>query len=272
MTKIALASDLHIEFERHGEPGRSAAIGPPHPRLGPDLSGLRGAADLLVLAGDIDLGADGVGYAEEAAEYLGVPVVYVAGNHEAYRQDLETVLAACRARAADASGRVLFLERDAVEVAGLRVLGCTLWTDYEIYGDVREGMRAAESMLVDHRLITCAGRPFMPYDALVRHRAARSWLERELAAGAGRPTLVVTHHAPLRAAVEPRFEGSPLTPAFVSDLEPLVMEHRPAAWVWGHTHHSQDFVTGATRCVSAQRGYPGESAAVAGFRPALFEV
>jgi len=272
MTQIAVASDLHIEFERAGEPEAAPVAAGLHPSGGPDLGAIHGVADLLLLAGDIDLGSYGVAWADEAARFLGVPVVYVLGNHEAYHRSLDVVLDDCRAAAAATGGRVLFLENDAVEVAGARVLGCTLWTDYMIDGDAGAAMRAAAAGLADHQLITVSGRRFTPADALARHQASRRWLESQLAPDSALPVVVVTHHAPVRAAIEPRFEGSPLSPAFVSDLEPLIEEHEPAAWVWGHTHYSVDTTIGATRCISAQRGYPGEDPQAARFRPAIIEL
>ncbi len=272
MTRIALASDLHIEFERSGAPKEVPAGAGGHPTDGPDLAAIHGAADLVILAGDIDIGTAGVAWADEAARYLEVPVLYVMGNHEAYHGDLDEVLEGCREAAAATGGRVLFLENDAVTVAGVRVLGCTLWTDYAINGNAAAGMQAAAAGLADHVLIRAGGRRFSPAQAFARHTDSRGWLERELARGGSGPVVVATHHAPVRAAVEPRFEGSPLSPAFVSDLEYMIAAYRPAAWIWGHTHYSVDVTIGETRCISAQRGYPGEDPAAAQFRPAIIEV
>jgi predicted phosphodiesterase len=58
--RIRVLSDLHREFG-------SVFL--------PDV-----AADLVVLAGDIDRGIKGVVWARQA--FSGVPVLYVAGNHE----------------------------------------------------------------------------------------------------------------------------------------------------------------------------------------------
>ncbi len=272
MTRIAVASDLHIEFERSDEAGAAPVASGEHPRGGPDLGPIRGDADLVILSGDIDIGTAGVAWADEAARFLGLPVIYVMGNHEAYHGDLDEVLDGCRAAAAGTGGRVLFLENDAVTVAGVRVLGCTLWTDYAINGNAAAGMQAAAAGLADHMLIRAGGRRFSPAQAFARHTDSRGWLERELARGASGPIVVATHHAPVRAAVEPRFEGSPLSPAFVSDLEYMIAAYRPAAWIWGHTHFSVDVTIGETRCISAQRGYPGEDPAAASFRPAIIEL
>jgi predicted phosphodiesterase len=271
MTRIAVASDLHIEFERAGAPNPPAVAGL-HPAYGPDLAFVHGEADFLVLAGDIDLGANSILYADEAARFLEMPVACVLGNHEAYGSNLEQVIADCRRAADGTEGRVLFLEEDAAEMAGVRLLGCVLWTDYEINGDREAGMHMAAGTLNDHRLITCGGHPFTPVDALDRHRRARSWLEGELAGGSELPIVVVTHHAPVRVANAPEHVGSALRPAFVSDLEDIIETYEPAAWIWGHTHYSVDTAVGKTRCISAQRGYPGVDPLAAGFRPAIIEV
>ncbi len=50
-----------------------------------------------------------------------------------------------------------------------------------------------------------------------------------------------------------------LSPAFNSDLEPLILRHQPELWVHGHTHWSVDYAVGRTRVYSNQRGYPGET-------------
>ncbi|HUS12643.1 MAG TPA: metallophosphoesterase [Pyrinomonadaceae bacterium] len=43
--------------------------------------------DVVILAGDIDTGGHAVGWA--AKTFAGLPVLYVAGNHEAYGMTLE---------------------------------------------------------------------------------------------------------------------------------------------------------------------------------------
>ena len=40
--------------------------------------------DILILAGDIDSGLGGITWAAEESQRLGVPAIYVAGNHEFY--------------------------------------------------------------------------------------------------------------------------------------------------------------------------------------------
>lgn len=66
--KIQLYSDLHIEFIGHYT----------IPKLD---------SDLIVLAGDIDVGMNGIEWAEELTKIHNKPVVYLAGNHEYYKHD-----------------------------------------------------------------------------------------------------------------------------------------------------------------------------------------
>ncbi|MBX3191735.1 MAG: hypothetical protein KF819_32380 [Labilithrix sp.] len=71
----------------------------------------------------------------------------------------------------------------------------------------------------------------------------------------GEGDVVVTHHLPAQASVVPRWRGHPLNPFFVCDVEPLIVERKPALWIHGHTHDSVDARVGATRIVCNPFGY-----------------
>lgn len=264
--RIALLSDLHLDLRfRHllrqglDEAACAAAMA----RLAATAR-KTAQADLVVLAGDIAAGTQGLEWA--AATFAPLPVVYVAGNHEFYRHEHRQLIDALRQAAARA-GHVHFLEQDEVQltVAGrqLRILGCTAWTDYRIYDHVpaEQAMHRAETLMYDHRRITFGDRVFMAADALQLHLDARRWLAERLADRDGATTLVVTHHAPTAQSVEPRFRGDSLSPAFASELTPLIEANAPNLWIHGHTHWNVDYRIGATRIVSHQWGYPIENVA-----------
>ncbi|MGO4816104.1 metallophosphoesterase, partial [Cupriavidus sp. 2MCAB6] len=73
------------------------------------------------------------------------------------------------------------------------------------------------------------------------------------------PTVVVTHHAPHPQSVQPRHQGSELSPAFVSDLGALIEEYQPELWIHGHDHGSHDYKVGRTRILANQAGYPNRN-------------
>lgn len=236
----------------------------------------------MVLAGDIDLGPHAINYADQVSLFLNVPVVAVLGNHEGYDgHDLETGLQSLRADAQATNGRVSFLENDLkvfdFSWGRLHVLGCTLWTDYQLLGTPEASMREAAAGLNDHRLIRLYGKCFAPEDALKFHKASRAWLAAEVGRirtkeGPEANILIVTHHAPHGDGNAPRYRGGGLSPAFASDMTEEIKAWRPAAWIFGHTHHSCRLDVDGVSVVAAQRGYIGKEAGAETFRPAVIEI
>lgn len=266
--RIAHMSDLHLEFEppqqtspawRALMAAREAMAG--HPHRGPDLTGLPGV-DLVVMAGDIGLGTDGIAYADAVAAFADCPVVYVAGNHEYYNDDFDRLRQSLREAAWATDGRVLFLDRDWVRL-WLRdnevvVIGCTLWSDYALGGDAAAAMTLAQTQIGDHRHISRNQNWFTPEDALSEHRLSLAWLGDTLAhLSADRPktrVLVVTHHAPCRAGLG-KNRSAALQPAYGSDLASVIETWEPDWWLHGHSHHRHATTIGRTLVASAPRGY-----------------
>ncbi|WP_427914829.1 metallophosphoesterase [Ramlibacter sp. MMS24-I3-19] len=243
--KLHLLSDLHIEFADYEPDARACA-----------------AADVIVLAGDIDVGVKGIAWARRV--FANKPVIYVCGNHEFYSGHWTATLEELRAAAL--MHGVQFLEDDQVVIGGVRFLGAALWTDFAYLGEQERpaAMAMYRSGLQDCRLIarqtSTVGRdPLQPSDVLLRHRTSREWLQRALSAAFSGPTVVVTHHLPHRKSVAARFELDPLTPGFASNL-PESLITRADLWLHGHTHDSCHYVVteGAVhaRVVCNPRGYP----------------
>ena len=218
--------------------------------------------DAVVLAGDIGqpISSAVTWIAQQQSGPLkGRHAIYVPGNHELYKTELKRSLAQGRA-AAESSG-VDLLFRNTVVVGGVRFLGCILWTDYSLHGTPKPSMVYAGETLNDHRLIRYQEESghfsrFMPWHAAAEHRLDVAFLRRERATPHDGPTVVVTHHAPHPNSIQPRHQGSSLTPAFVSDLGHLIEEFQPELWIHGHDHGSHDYRVGRTRIFANQAGYP----------------
>ncbi|HRO59649.1 MAG TPA: metallophosphoesterase family protein [Burkholderiaceae bacterium] len=214
-------------------------------------------ADLVILAGDLGRPAEAFAWARRFDR----PVLYVPGNHEFYGGEMSAVLDEMRALCAGSTIRVL--DRNEAIVDGVRFLGATLWTDFMLFGDGAaraDAMRVAQRFSRDFsRIVVEDGehstRPFTPEDsALLFERAAR-WLDERLAMAHTGPTVVITHHAPSPRSIHPRFAGSPINAAFVSQAEHLMGGDRVRLWVHGHTHDSFDYRVDGTRIVCNPRGY-----------------
>lgn len=243
--KIWALSDLHLEVKNFDEP---LAI--------PD-------ADVCVLAGDLCRGpADGVRWLAEHVAHA-MPTVYIAGNHEFYGTAVAEGLQEGRAAAAEVPG-VHFLENEAVWLGGVRILGCTLWTDYRVMGNAPFAMMHARDRMNDYRRISLVKKPWMrftPQAAAYMHSESKAFLWAAFTALPDEPTVVISHHLPHPGSVPPRFEGDMLNAAYASDLGELIEEAKPLLWVHGHTHDSCDYRVGSTRIVCNPRGYDRENAA-----------
>lgn len=233
--KLNILSDLHIGFSALDTPLNDA--------------------DVVVLAGD-------VGPPRQAAQWamrLHKPVIFVLGNHEFYGSSID--VAAAELKRLCAGTPIHVLDNDEVVIDGVRFIGSTLWTDFMLFGDGAERAAAiveAQRLMRDFsriRIDAPTGVLFTPDHAARLFERNAAWLARRLDVPHAGPTVVVTHHAPSRRSIHPRFADSPLNACFVSDAEHLVGADRAQWWIHGHTHDSFDYVLNGTRVICNPRGY-----------------
>ncbi|HEX8830278.1 MAG TPA: metallophosphoesterase, partial [Longimicrobium sp.] len=193
------------------------------------------------------------------------PVIYVAGNHEFYGESIPRHIT--KLRDAAAGTEVRFLENEAAVIGGVRFLGCTLWTDFDLFGDRVIAAAAAKAAMNDFRTIRVDPqyRRFDPVDAMAMHSRSLRWLVERLDEPFDGPTVIVTHCAPSLRSVTPQYRDNTVTAAYASNLDAL-FDGRAALWIHGHTHFCCDYTEGGTRVIANQRGYPHEDT---GFDPAF---
>ncbi|MEE9493716.1 MAG: metallophosphoesterase [Gammaproteobacteria bacterium] len=229
--KLHVLNDLHIEFEDFEPPETNA--------------------DVIILAGDIGVGSDGLHWAEQRLPNK--PVIYVPGNHEFYHNDI-AIIDQLKAEAPD---NIHVLNDNQIIIDGVRFLGSILWTDFLLFGEADKffAMQTARRGMTDFSIIKNHGKQFTPEDAVRLHTTSRDWLAVMLAEPFDGKTVVVTHHAPSSQSVHPRFARDLLTPAFASNLENLMDGDRVALWIHGHMHESYDYAIYGTRVACNPRGY-----------------
>jgi len=130
-------------------------------------------------------------------------------------------------------------------------------------------MAAAQGIMSDYSIIQFGpeNRQLRPSDTARLHAESVTWLRRELPRCSPARTIVVTHHAPSVRSEARLHVSSPLSPAFASNLDSLVQQSGVPLWIHGHTHHNVDYMLGATRVLTNQRGYPDQLCE--GFDPSL---
>lgn len=249
---IQVLSDLHLELCRQYATFEVPKTG----------------AYYLILAGDIGRLVDYeplLGFLEGLVSSYR-RIFYVLGNHEFYTMTYEDGIREAERLEKEPrlSGKVTILHRtrwdeDALDspVPGLTILGCTLWT--QVTPESRDAVGRAIS---DFKYI----KDWTVDTHNQMHAEEVAWLREQVAATqqSRRTVLVVTHHVPtVEGTSRPKYASSPWASAFATEL--IVPESEDgagakswdgvSAWIYGHTHYSNDFVRGGVRLVANQRGY-----------------
>jgi hypothetical protein len=305
--KIALASDVHLEF-------------------GPITLDNTEGADVLVLAGDICVAKHFVDGRPTYLQHLSKEyrqffdhvckqfpqVVYIMGNHEHYSGDVahtENIL-----KHHLDYGNLHILEKQTWTHQGHTFIGGTLWTDMDqedstamsyckdAMNDFRE-VKNSNRMVVrrvpvymKNTLYTPDGKNggtyvkdergnlipngekfveeparWSPEDSVRDHEKMLAYVD-HVTRDPG-SYIVVGHHCPSELSVADIYKGNLLNAAFRSKLDDFI-EARPQIryWLHGHTHHNFNYWIGETRVVCNPRGYTGHEPMADWFKLQYLEV
>ena len=281
--KIALASDVHLEFGHL------------------ELNNVDNA-DVLVLSGDICVASKfGPNYDRffQDASRLFKNVVYIMGNHEHYDGDFAKSESILRA-ALERYSNVHFLEKEIVKIDDVTFIGGTLWTDmnkedpltmyhvqrrmndfrivrnsnrmvtrtvplYELNPDYTEdGKNGGKYATKEGGGLIEIGQKkkqepstFCPEDAVPEHKAMVDYIRTVIEGKFDEKFVVVGHHAPSKQSTHPRYQHDTLmNGAYSSSLDEFILDHpQIKLWTHGHTHEDFDYLIGTTRVFCNPRGY-----------------
>jgi Icc-related predicted phosphoesterase len=234
--KIQIISDLHQEF------GLT------------DLS--FDNADLVILAGDVNLGTKGIEWIK--TKISDKPVIYVLGNHEYYKGSYPKTLN--KIKEAAQNSNVFVVEDSFVDIDGIRFHGATLWTDFSIFGDPRYYGMTCQSVMNDYKYIRRdpSYSKMRTIDTFKIHQFSKAWLQKSLENSQGLKNIVVTHHAPSIQSVPEKYKNDPVTSAYASNLEDFILEYQPLYWIHGHIHTPSRYKIGETEVICNPHGYIDE--------------
>jgi DNA repair exonuclease SbcCD nuclease subunit len=264
--KIALCSDLHLEFEDI------------------DLKNTEGA-EVLILSGDIMLAADLHSHpptvtspyepygelskrqitAKRFRDFLSrvsvefPHVVYVAGNHEFYHGKWNASLDHLREECARYPN-IYFLERDIKVINEVSFIGATLWTDCN--RNDRLTVLTLNGMMNDYRVIRNDEHNYSrlhPDSTIQRHHQTISYLKQVLPDMKDKKVVFVGHHGPSAMSTHPRYQyETHMNGGYRSELSEFILDNpQIKLWTHGHMHDPFDYMIGTTRVVCNPRGYAG---------------
>ena len=293
--KIALASDVHLEF-------------------GPLEINNTDAADVLILSGDIcvarDLGNRDVHnllgehtkshryhtFFEYCASQFD-HVIFIAGNHEHYNGDYATSISHLKSKLGYLKN-LHVLEKEIITLGDTTFVCGTLWTDMN-----KEDPRTLSSirgMMNDYRVIRNSSKKvtfksympdpenpdkdiftfqerdatFRPEDTVEDHKAMLNVIREAVAENPAGKFVVVGHHSPSKLSTKPQYQDDVIVNgAYSSDLSELMLDHpQIKLWTHGHTHHEFDYMIGTCRVVCNPRGYDGYEQQAVDWKLKTFEV
>lgn len=264
--KIALASDLHLEF---GDI---------------ELKNTENA-DVLVLAGDIcviDHFRYGNHYAERYFNFFKrvseefPQVIYILGNHEFY--DYEIVAAEEKIKyCLNHLENVHVLCDETYDLDGYTFIGGTLWTncnnDYNTMRDV-ERMMHDFACIKDGTKAINGTKKFLPEDAAHRNKKFLDYIDAVIANDPTGKYIVAGHHGATLKSVHPKYAAhKTINFGFVNDLEDYIAyRDKILLWVHGHTHDPFDYMIGTTRVCCNPRGYIGHEERASNYQLQFIEI
>lgn len=255
--KIQLLSDLHLEAHPHWMPTPSPG------------------ADLLVLAGDVgsyqsgsQLIDDDFGLARFSPLHgWPTPVVFVPGNHEYDAQDFDA--AHIRLRASCERLGLIWLERETLVMHGVRLVGTTLWSDFDALAPTAGGPPSANALAQQLKArdkafraanfylrktqTTRNGEPWLAAGLRDQALVCQDWLHAALTEPFDGPTVAITHFAPSLMSADPRYGLTPGTAGFCNALDDLLPYAK--LWLHGHLHAPSHYTHRGCRVVANPLGY-----------------
>ena len=230
--KIKLISDTHFEFYEDLE-----------------LYKNNDNADVLVIAGDLNVGhyfcwSNLKRFADTHAN-----VIYVPGNHEYYGSTIEKFDK--EVQEAFCGTNVHFLNPGQVTVNNVQFIGATLWSDFN--NDPLTEMLCKRS-INDFRQI----KAFDIAKAKTLNREHKQFIFNRLDP---KPLkldhrVIVTHFLPAWCCIDKQYvhEGA-INHYFANQLDDQIADLENSTWLHGHTHSKVDKICGMTKVTANPYGY-----------------
>lgn len=249
--KIAVASDLHLEFQDI-------------------LLENTDNANVLVLAGDIctvkhyhsrpEMEKSYGEFFKNCSEQF-EHVVYVIGNHEHYNYQFNYTVTDLKRKLAHYAN-IHVLDNETLEIENKLFVGATLWTDMN--DECPLTMNAAAFAMPDYRIVKYFdGKNYMKYtpqQSVRENKRSVEYIKHVLSNNKDKHVVVVTHHSPSHRSIAPEYKHEELmNGAFHNQLDYMMeLADNVKLWIHGHTHTAFDYTIGITNVVCNPRGYPKE--------------
>lgn len=184
-------------------------------------------------------------------------VVLVPGNHEYYGSNIESVNAKLKVLQNEFEN-LLVLLNEIVYIDGVRIIGSTMWTDF----DRGNPLTLFDATIMNDYKYIRNGPPghgwrhkLKPYEVEDFHRSSVKFLENALMEFSDEKKIVVTHHSPSFQSTPQMYLTDKLNGCYSSNMDGFIWDHQPDFWIHGHIHANSDYMIGDTRVLCNPAGY-----------------
>lgn len=242
--KIQLLSDIHVEFWREDQVEKLEALIRP--------------ADVLVAAGDINVGRTNTIKTLKILAQHYEQVLYCPGNHEYYGGLELKGFDNYSQFSQKLPSNVRMLNPGSFTFQDVEFHGATLWTDF---GNHPHTELMYRKFIQDYRRIP-DGTAYN-IKGINKHHAGYFKMAYENR-DRTKKQVFFSHFGPAYEAISERWKdvdatSSILNQYFYNDLGNWISTLDDAIWLFGHTHDSVDVMIGTTRCLARPVGYPKEN-------------
>lgn len=227
--KVRLISDVHFEFyedlELYKNPGN---------------------ADVLVIAGDLNVGYLRCWSSLKRFADVYKDVIYTSGNHEYYGGNIREFDDYIQRFSINSN--IHYLNPGAVKLGDVTFIGANLWTNFN--NNEFSKMYCAQA-INDFRQI----KGFSTGDCVRLNSQHTKFFHDASVAVEGRKVFV-SHFLPDRVCIDPQYRGqSTLNDYFANDLGNWIQDLENSTWLHGHTHSVVRQQIGTTKIYANPYGY-----------------
>lgn len=162
--------------------------------------------------------------------------------------------------------KMTFLENDYIEIGDTLVIGCTLYTDFNLFHNAPIHSEVARVNMNDFRYVKVwdnnTTRKVSPQDYVDWFTTSVAYIDEICNREENKDTkiVVLTHFAPSFKSISVEYQNDVLTPAYASELDEFILKHpNIKAWVHGHVHHQTTYKIGDCQVVCNPYGYYNEN-------------
>ena len=200
--------------------------------------------------------------------------LFVEGNHLGYdhtgRYEIDFKQGAQRwLRSEFKDTPVKFLENDIHIENDIVFVGCTLYTDFNLYNPTKDPkrqqsyMNIIQSGLNDFRHVKCEYEENITnvtaFDYLRWHNESVAYIEKVCEEYPDKKIVIISHHAPSVKSIAHQFRygmDSRYNAGYASNLEWLIKKYKNIKlWAHGHTHHNFSYKIAQCKVVCWPFGY-----------------